>query len=491
MFCITLAPLRLSELQDILENVEGSDIFFEYRLDLMTHIPIESAIGFFQLNKSKLILSSCYPKQSASYFGDFLSLLQTKPAWVQIDSLWPESFVEQLYTIAKDSYVSIIVASHPKAGELSATFDWISFWKGKRVDFIKVVLSDMLLDKGLELIERLSSQDERVICFMGGQRGSFTRFINKNHRLIYCCLNEKAPVVQGQPSLTYCQRVSKQVLKDSEEHTLFWSGLIGDNILHSPGRVIHNIWNEYYQTQKWYFNIPVKSADFEKLLPVLRTLNGISFSITTPYKEKVLYAHSVENKGQLANINTIVSDAQSNWAGYNTDYIGISRVLEKYDIGSNEKVCVLGSGPVAQSVIFALKDRGVTHIACLTRDIRKAQAKLKDIDPNTLIQSYDKKIHADVIISTLPYGAIPSITISGNPYLLIDVNLRPDSWAKDLAKKYSCELVDGRWMWLYQAIEQFKFYNPSINVDSSVLEELALPELLATSLKEVEYNDQS
>lgn len=484
MFCVTLAPLSISDLQDTLDKAEGSDVFFEYRLDLMSHISINEAIGFFQLNKSKLILSSCYPKQSASYLGDFLALLQTKPAWVQIDSLWPEFAIEHLYTTARENQIPIIVASHPGVDELRNTIDWISFWKSKRVDFIKVVLFDMALDRGLELIQSLSTQDERVICFIGADKGSFTRFINRNHRLIYCCLEENKPVVQGQPSLTYCQRVSKQILNEPKEQALIWSGLIGDKILHSPGRVIHNIWNEYYQTQKWYFNIPLKNANFEKLLPVLRALDGINFSITTPYKEKILNAHSVQNKGQIANINTIVSDAQSSWIGYNTDHIGILRVLEKYDISSKDKICVLGSGPVAQSVIFALTDRGITHITCLTRDIEKAQTKLKAVDPNILIQSYDKKIHADVIISTLPYRASPKINLGDNPHLLMDVNLKPESWAKDLATKYSCDLVDGKWMWLYQAIEQFKLFNPSIDVDSNVLEELAGPELFATSLKE-------
>lgn len=81
-----------------------------------------------------------------------------------------------------------------------------------------------------------------------------------------------------------------------------------------------------------------------------------------PYKEAViaLVDEMDASAKAIQSVNTIVN-TDGVLKAYNTDFIAISKIIEKYDISPTTKFALKGSGGMAKAVAFALKSKGFSN----------------------------------------------------------------------------------------------------------------------------------
>ena len=191
-------------------------------------------------------------------------------------------------------------------------------------------------------------------------------------------------------------------------------GLIGKNIYYSLSPVIHlSFFNYYYEL----FSLDSEKEVEEKLKA--KDFDGLN--VTVPYKKTVMpYLDFIDEKAkQIGSVNTVVNKDGVLY-GYNTDYYGFLKTLEKVDFEPKNKKClVLGSGGASLSVKQALIDRGAKVIVI---------SRSGEDNYNNISRHFD----ASLIVNTTPLGKYPDnnkmpLSLDGfeNLEAVIDINYTP------------------------------------------------------------------
>lgn len=156
-------------------------------------------------------------------------------------------------------------------------------------------------------------------------------------------------------------------------------GLMGESLSHSLSPIIHKYVYEMLHIEASYSLYQVQPAMLEAAVQGVRALNLRGVNVTIPYKIKVmefLDDISIEAK-KIGAVNTILNDGNT-LTGYNTDYFGFGRMLDRYNINPTGKTAViLGSGGAAKSVTAYLLDNGVSELYIVSREPKKVAASSK------------------------------------------------------------------------------------------------------------------
>ncbi len=218
-------------------------------------------------------------------------------------------------------------------------------------------------------------------------------------------------------------------------------GLIGRGISISLSPAIHSGFFDYdYEL----FELD-ETAVIEKLKA--RDFDGLN--VTIPYKKTVIpYLDFIDEKArQIGSVNTIVNKNGALY-GYNTDYYGFVKTLEKIDFNpENKKALVLGSGGASLSIRQALADLGAGEIVTVSRNGENNYSNLS--------RHYD----ASVIVNTTPVGKYPNndekpLSIGSFEMLeaVIDINYNPVKSALLVdAQKRNIKVSGGLTMLVWQA----------------------------------------
>lgn len=70
---------------------------------------------------------------------------------------------------------------------------------------------------------------------------------------------------------------------------------------------------------------------------------------------------------------------------YNTDYIAIVKLIEKYHLNKNAKVIVHGSGGMAKAVVAAFKNSGFEKLKIYARNVKQVNISPHFMATHTLI----------------------------------------------------------------------------------------------------------
>lgn len=150
-------------------------------------------------------------------------------------------------------------------------------------------------------------------------------------------------------------------------------GLIGDPISHSASPALFA--SAY--GGRWPYEL-IEGADFEaswqRFLDEYQAIN-----ITAPFKEDAF--RKVAECGVLGNdirvigaINIAVKEADGKIHGYNSDYLGVMKVLRDHGFGTGSTVVIAGFGGAGKAAAAAAKALGCDVVVCnrtrYTPDIR-------------------------------------------------------------------------------------------------------------------------
>ncbi|EJU19574.1 putative shikimate dehydrogenase [Peptoanaerobacter stomatis] len=175
-------------------------------------------------------------------------------------------------------------------------------------------------------------------------------------------------------------------------------GLLGKSLTHSFSKSIHSQIDDYD-----YTFIEKQEQDAKEFIKS-REFKGIN--VTMPYKKTVLeFCDELSNTAKkIGCINTLINK-NGKLCGYNTDYYGIIRMIEKSQIDiKDKKVLILGSGATSDTAREAAEYLGASKITFVSR---KGNIKFDD---------YDKFYDSEIIINCTPVGMYPN-----NLKILVDI----------------------------------------------------------------------
>jgi 3-dehydroquinate dehydratase/shikimate dehydrogenase len=241
-------------------------------------------------------------------------------------------------------------------------------------------------------------------------------------------------------------------------------GVIGDPIAHSLSPQLQNAGFRARRMDAVY--LPFLVRDLRDFLDSVSPLGLKGFSVTIPHKERILPHLSGCDplaKG-IGAVNTVVVRGKGSLYGYNTDYVGVLRALERRVRLPGSRVLIVGAGGVARAVAFALAQSGASVCICARRQ-KQARTIANAVGGSLVDWSRLRREFFDAIINATPVGMYPFAGHSPleardlNCRLVFDTIYRPRmTKLLQLAQRRGIETVSGVEMFVAQGTAQWELW---------------------------------
>ncbi|HEJ6943140.1 shikimate 5-dehydrogenase [Serratia ureilytica] len=199
----------------------------------------------------------------------------------------------------------------------------------------------------------------------------------------------------------------------------------------------------------------------------VRALGIRGCAISMPFKEECIpMVDEIDASAKaIDSVNTIVN-TNGHLKAYNTDYIAISTLLDKYQISNDHSFILRGSGGMAKAVACALKDAGITNGIIAAKNERTGR-ELADLYDFRWCKDIDG-LQADLIINATPIGmangadtemlSFTENQIESAKIVFEIVALPAETPLLKLAKIKNKTVITGAEVFAIQAVEQFVLY---------------------------------
>ena len=241
-------------------------------------------------------------------------------------------------------------------------------------------------------------------------------------------------------------------------------GVIGDPIAHSLSPILHNAAFRARKIDAIY--LPFRVLDLPDFLAAIKPLGISGFSITLPHKERIL--RHLDDCDPLAAaigaVNTVVVRGGGKLFGYNTDYVGVLRAIERRMSIAGSRVLILGAGGAARAVAFALAKGGASVSICARR-VERARKLAHEVGGDAMLRTALRREFFDAIVNATPVGMHPNTHQSPlsarelNCRIVFDAIYRPRrTKLLQLAAARGIETISGVEMFLAQGIAQWEIW---------------------------------
>ena len=253
-------------------------------------------------------------------------------------------------------------------------------------------------------------------------------------------------------------------------------GVIGDPVSHSLSPLMHNVGFQQRRMNAVY--LPFLVRDLRDFLAAIEPLGIAGFSVTLPHKQRILrYLDDCDPlAAAIGAVNTVVVRGGSQPAragqpakagqlyGYNTDYVGVLRALERRVRLRGSRVLLYGAGGAARGVAFALAQAGAVVCICARR-LDRARALAHAVHGEVVPRERLRREFFDAIINTTPVGMHPRIDASPlqarelNCRIVFDLIYRPmKTRLLRLAERRGLETISGVEMFVAQGTAQWEIW---------------------------------
>ena len=206
------------------------------------------------------------------------------------------------------------------------------------------------------------------------------------------------------------------------------------------------------------------STDLKTVISGIKALDIKGCSVSMPHKEMVskLLDDLDDPAKEIGAINTI-KNHNNELIGYNTDFYGAKKALEKINL-KGENVIMVGAGGAARAVGYAVKELG-GHLTIANRNYKKAKSLGKKLKAKII--SFDQLQNSSgyLFINATPVGMnntnemIIEKDVINNYDAIMDLVIYPaETKLLKTATKLDKKIIPGTLMCVYQAAEQFKIY---------------------------------
>jgi len=210
------------------------------------------------------------------------------------------------------------------------------------------------------------------------------------------------------------------------------------------------------------------------------------FAVSIPHKEAMLaLVDEVEPVArEIGAVNT-VTRTHDRWIATNTDWLGALRALERKVRVEGQRAVVLGAGGTARALVYGLRRRGC-EVFVLNRTRSRAEAlvdelgatsagdltDLADLAPAILVNT--TSVGLDEPVSPVAAEAIPETAV------VLDAVYSPARTRLLLdAEARGAQVVGGKWMLVYQAVEQLRLWTRALENPPDAIELERVAEVMA------------
>jgi 3-dehydroquinate dehydratase / shikimate dehydrogenase len=241
-------------------------------------------------------------------------------------------------------------------------------------------------------------------------------------------------------------------------------GVIGEPIGHSLSPHLHNAGFQAARVNAVF--LPFLVPDLRDFVGRISDFGILGFAVTLPHKQSILrYLDECDPVARdIGAVNTVVVRGNGKLHGYNTDYVGVLRALERKISLRGSRVLIFGAGGSARAVTFAMREAGAEVFVCARRagqgrELAHAVGGKFIARPGLRTESFD------VIVNTTPVGMYPNVHESPlearelNCKLVFDLIYRPRvTKLMQLAERRGIETVSGVEMFIAQGAAQFEIW---------------------------------
>lgn len=241
-------------------------------------------------------------------------------------------------------------------------------------------------------------------------------------------------------------------------------GVIGNPIGHSLSPILHNTGFVARRVNAVF--LPFLVRDLRDFAAAIDPLGISGFAVTLPYKQSIL-RHLDDCDplaAQIGAVNTVVVRGRGELFGYNTDYVGVLRAIERRMPIAGSRVLIFGAGGAARAVAFALVRGGASVYICARRPER-ARKLARAVHGQAIPRAALRRDCFDAIVNATPVGMHPHegdsplVARELNCRLAFDTIYRPrETKLLQLAARRGIETVSGLEMFLAQGIAQWEIW---------------------------------
>ncbi|MFK7898299.1 MAG: shikimate dehydrogenase [Myxococcota bacterium] len=192
-------------------------------------------------------------------------------------------------------------------------------------------------------------------------------------------------------------------------------------------------------------------------------------AVSIPHKEEMLsQVDEIEPVAQTIGAINTVTRVGERLIGTNTDWIGALRALERETEVKGQRAVVLGAGGTARALVYGLKQRGC-EVFVLNRTQARAETLVRDLSaegagpleqlaalrPALLINTTSVGLNeavSPVASEAIPEGAtvLDAVYSPERTRFLVEAEAR------------GARPVGGKWMLIYQALEQLRIWTSAL-----------------------------
>jgi 3-dehydroquinate dehydratase / shikimate dehydrogenase len=265
-------------------------------------------------------------------------------------------------------------------------------------------------------------------------------------------------------------------------------GVIGDPIGHSLSPLMHNAAFAARSLDAVYLRFRVR--DLDDFLEAVRRFGILGFSVTLPHKANILkYLDGCDPlAAEIGAVNTVQVQGGGRLYGYNTDYTGVLRAIERHVPLAGSRVLLVGAGGSARAAAFALAASGASVLVWARRPA-KARELARAVDGEAIERAALRAEKFDAIVNCTPVGMHPG---GGSPLkakelnarVVMDLIYRPrKTELLKMAERRGSAVISGVEMFLAQGAAQWEIWTgrraPTQVMRRAVVSALAAEEKVA------------
>jgi len=423
--CGVVAASTAREMARVLRRALRRVRAVELRLDYLRNSRERKALLAIlaSMHPKTTLIATCRSRRGGGLFGGSPgSQQQILQAAVRAGCQWCDIEIEALAgwpmgRIKRDlSPARILLSYHdfratPKRPEAAARR-----LERKGADAIKVTTHCRTVQDGIRLLDIAQRKRNRVVVPMG-EIGTPARILalREGSALAYAAVeNATAP---GQTSLDDLLTMYRA---DHLTRRTRIYGVIGDPVAHSLSPLMQNAAFHARRIDAVY--LPFRVIELRDFVEAIRRLGLSGFSITLPHKKKIL--RHLNDCDPLASaigaVNTVVVRPGGKLYGYNTDYVGVLRAIERRVRLHGSRVLLLGAGGAARAAAFALARAGAI-VSIWARREQHAIELAAAVGGEAIPRNSLRREFFDAIVNCTPIGLRPG---DGSPISESEMNCR-------------------------------------------------------------------
>ncbi len=243
--------------------------------------------------------------------------------------------------------------------------------------------------------------------------------------------------------------------------------IIGDPVSHSLSPAMHNAAYAVVGLPFVMAGAHVQTEALPDAIQGIRALKIRGLAVTMPHKVAIM--ELLDEVDPIAStigaVNTVVNH-NGKLTGYNTDWLGILRPLEKYTSLQGKKVALLGAGGAAQAALYACTTKGAS-VTIFNRSLERAESIAERFGASVRPLEKAEELSAfDIIINTTAVGMAPDVEASPAPesvltkdQIVFETIYAPvTTKLVEMSKRVGAKTILGLAMFLEQGTAQFHLH---------------------------------